>query len=194
MLTPHMLTTVHMLTPFWPYEKATYLMAQGVQKFFMTKKPTYFILKIIFHVEEINRRFFSVILLFYKKVTFFHCHKYCRHSIVFNFQSSKTAKLDWVGAVVSFGFWLKFLSVCFSGRFLRIKFEVCQNITRNINEKLARLLKSLKHPICWRKTRYVDNSLYVDRFWAFWKSNRCDDALYKPSRFARGNWWTTLSF
>ena len=42
MLTAHMLTTPHMLTPFWPSEKATYLMAQEFQKIFMTQKPTYF--------------------------------------------------------------------------------------------------------------------------------------------------------
>ena len=40
MLTPYMLTTPHMLTTFWPSEKATYLMAQGFQKFFMTKERT----------------------------------------------------------------------------------------------------------------------------------------------------------
>ena len=86
---------------FLPYGKATYLMSQGFQKFLMTKKPTYFILSIIFHDEKINRRFFSVVLLFFNPVTFFHCHKYCRHSKVFNFQTSKTAKQDWVP---SFGF------------------------------------------------------------------------------------------
>ena len=40
MLTPHMLTTLHMLTRFRPSEKATYLMAQGFHNFFMTKNPT----------------------------------------------------------------------------------------------------------------------------------------------------------
>ena len=85
-----------------------------ISEILMTKKPTYFILSIIFHVEKINRRFFSVILLFYNPVTFLHCHKYCRHSIVFNFQSSKTAKKDWVGTVLSFGFWLSvFVSLFF---------------------------------------------------------------------------------
>ena len=34
--------TSHMFTPFWPSEKAIYLMAQGFLKFFMTKKQIYF--------------------------------------------------------------------------------------------------------------------------------------------------------
>ena len=112
--------------------------------------------------------------------------------LIFRAQKQRK-KIEWGQYSLSV-FDFRFLSVCFSGRFLRIKIRSLLNLNRNFNEKLARVLKSSKLPICWRNTRYVDNSLYVDRFWVFWKSNICDDALNKASRIARGNWWSRSAF
>ena len=90
-------------------------------------------------------------------------------------------KQDWVGKVLSFGFCVKFLSVSFLAGFQESKCEVCLNKIENFNEKLETLQKSLQQLKCWQ-------------FLGLLKSNISDKALYKASRFARGNWWTRLSF